>query len=311
MAIRFNPDKDIPSLKDRVIFITGGTAGLGLGSVKALAKHEPARIFFSGRNQKSADAIMRDLAKTSPAVKITFIRCDISSLASVREAAASFKSQSDRLDILMLNAGIMAVDAAQSAEGYETQFATNHLGHALLVKLLLPILQETARKPGGDARVINMTSTAYALAPSGGVDFATLRSKQEDLGMAIPGHKWARYGQSKLAQMLYSQELAKHYPEITSVSIHPGVILTDLFGNIPLSTKLPVLIMSFGRRTPVEEGHYNQCWAATCEKSKLVNGQYYEPIGALGRRNTKNSKDQALAARVWDWTQKELESYDI
>ena len=236
MTARFNPDKEIPSLAGKVIFITGGTAGLGAGAVAELAKHEPAQIYFSGRNQKSADALIAKVAKTSPNAKLTFIRCDVSSLTSVKEAAATFRSQSSRLDILMLNAGIMAVPAAKSVDGYEIQLATNHLGHALLVKLLMPELQQTA-KQSGDVRIINMTSTAYQLAPKGGVDFATLRSAQDNLGNFIPGHSWARYGQSKLVQMLYSQEMAKHYPEVTSISVHPGVILTGLFDNVSLSTK--------------------------------------------------------------------------
>ena len=209
----------------------------------------------------------------------------------------------------MLNAGIMAVEPALSVDGYETQFATNHLGHALLVKLLLPVMQETARQPGADVRIINMTSIAYQQAPKQGIDFATLRTTQDSLGGMIPGGKWARYGQSKLAQLLYSQELAKHYPEITTISVHPGIILTGLFENVGFFTKLPVLLISSGKRTPVEEGHYNQCWAATCEKSKLRNGEYYEPIGKVGKRTTKQAKDVKLAGRLWEWTQKEVESH--
>ena len=305
----FNPDKDIPSLAGKVIFITGGTAGLGAGSITELAKQGPAHIFFSGRNQKSADTLIQKVNKALPNVKLTFIRCDISSLASVREAAVSFTNQADRLDILMLNAGIMAVNAAVSTDGYETQFATNHLGHALLVKLLMPTLQETAKKPAADVRIINMTSVAYNLAPKSGIDFSTLNSPQEKLGGLIPGHKWSRYGQSKLAQLLYSQQLAKHYPGITTVAIHPGIIMTGLFENVSLSTKLPALISSIGKRTPVEEGHFTQCWAATCEKTKLSNGEYYEPIGVAGKRTTKLSKDMQLAEQLWDWTQTELERY--
>lgn len=207
----------------------------------------------------------------------------------------------------MLNAGIMAVDPSLSADGYEIQFATNHLGHALLVKLLLPLMQKTAQQPGGDVRVINMTSVAYEQAPRQGIDFATLKTEQRSLGLPMM-HTWVRYGQSKLAQMLYTDELARHYPEITWVSIHPGVILTDLFGNIPFVTKLPVLLMNLGKTTPVEEGFYNQVWASTCEKKMLRNGGYYEPVGVLAKRLTKQSQDGKLAAKLWEWTQKQFEA---
>lgn len=205
----------------------------------------------------------------------------------------------------MLNAGIMAVDPGVSADGYEIQFATNHLGHALLVNLVMPLLQHTAKQPDGDVRVVNMTSIAYEQAPRQGIDFDTLKTDQSNLGMMMM-HKWARYGQSKLAQMLYTDELARHYPEITWVSIHPGVILTDLFANVDFMTKLPVLLINLGRTTPVEQGFHNQVWAATCDKKKLRNGAYYEPIGTLGKRSTKQSKDEKLAKRLWDWTQQQF-----
>nr|OQO19052.1 hypothetical protein B0A51_13592 [Rachicladosporium sp. CCFEE 5018] len=300
-SINFNPDKDIPSLAGKVIFITGGTAGLGSGSIRALAKHEPAQIIFSGRNEKSANALIDDVRKQSPNVKVTFVRCDISSLASVQECATTIKSTTDRLDIFMLNAGIMAVPPATSADGYEIQFATNHVGHALLVKLLLPLLQHTAKLPGADVRVINMTSIAYQQAPSQGIDFATLKSSQANLGLLS---KWARYGQSKLAQMLYTDELASHYPQITWVSIHPGVILTGLFENTTFLTRLPVLLINLGKTTPVEKGHFAQCWAATAKG--IVNGQYYEPIGIKANRTTSQARDKKLSARLWEWTETEL-----
>jgi len=325
MAKTFNPSSDIPSLDGKVIFITGGkpspssgsayrdkptdsnsgTAGLGAGSIEALANHNPKKIFFSGRNQKSADTLIAKIHKSSPDVDIAFVRCDISSFASVRECAKTLQASTDRLDIFMLNAGIMAVDPSVSVDGYEIQFATNHLGHALLVQQLLPLLRATSRLPGGDVRVINMTSIAYEQAPRQGIDFATLETDQANLGM-IMMHKWARYGQSKLAQMLYTDELARHYPEITWVSIHPGVVMTDLFANVDFVTKLPVLLINIGRTTPVEQGFYNQVWASTCEKKKLKNGAYYEPIGTLGKRSTKQAKDEKLAQKLWAWTQEQF-----
>ncbi|CAK3993257.1 Hypothetical predicted protein [Lecanosticta acicola] len=301
----FNPE--ITDLSGKVILITGGTAGLGAGSIAELAKLSPAHIFFSGRNQSKADALIQKIEKASPNVKITFIKADISSLESVQQAAETFLSQTDRLDILMLNAGIMAVAPGVSKDGYEIQFATNHLGHALLVKKLLPTLLETAKH--SDVRVINMTSLAYAQAPKEGVDFDTLQSPQASLGGLIPGPRWSRYGQSKLTQLLYSQQLALHHPSITSVSIHPGIIMTGLFDDLPFLTVLPVLLMSLGKKTPVEQGHWNQCWAATAQKGNLTNGGYYEPTGVLTQPSTKPGNDQKLAERIWEWTEKALEKY--
>lgn len=300
-SISFNPDRDIPSLAGKVILITGGTAGLGAATILELAKHNPAHIFFSGRNAASADTLIAKASKAAPSVKLTFLKCDISSLAAVRQAANAFLSQAERLDILYLNAGIMAVDAAKSTDGYEIQLATNHLGHALLTHLLTPLLLQTAQRPDADVRIVNMTSIAYTQAPKVGIEFATLQTPQTDLGGLIPGGKWSRYGQSKLAQLLYSQELAKHHPDLTSVSVHPGMIPgTGLFDGLSFFTRLPTMFFKY---TPVEQGHHNQCWAATCPKSKLQNGQYYEPIGVLGKLKTQQAKDGKLAGRLWDWTQ--------
>lgn len=284
-----------------------GTAGLGAGSVGALAKHNPAHIIFSGRNTKNGEFLASAVQSANPGVKLTFLRCDISSLASVQDCAHEIISTTDRLDILMLNAGIMATPPSTSVDGYEIQFATNQMGHALLVKLLLPLLQATAKLPEADVRVINMTSIAYKQAPRQGIDFATLKTDQASLGM-LP--KWARYGQSKLAQMLYTDELARHYPEITWLSVHPGYIFTGLFDGTSFLTKLPVLIMSIGNRTPVEKGHFAQCWAATAPKAKVVNGGYYEPIGVAGKRATALANDKKLAGQLWEWTQTELKDWN-
>jgi NAD(P)-dependent dehydrogenase (short-subunit alcohol dehydrogenase family) len=284
-----------------------GTAGLGAGSIAALAKHGPAHIFFSGRNEQSATKLISSIRATTPNANLTFFKCDISSLKSVQECARLITSQTSRLDILMLNAGIMATPPSTSADGYEIQFATNQLGHSLLVKLLLPLLQATAKLPGADVRVINMTSVAYKQAPAQGIDFATLKTPQANLGLFS---KWARYGQSKLAQLLYTDELARHYPEITWVSVHPGYIFTGLFDGMGFLDKLPVMIMSIGSRTPVEKGHFAQCWAATAPKGMVVSGGYYEPIGVEGKRGTALANDRELAGRLWEWTQKELEGWN-
>jgi NAD(P)-dependent dehydrogenase (short-subunit alcohol dehydrogenase family) len=239
---------------------------------------------------------------SSPKVAVTFIKCDIFSLASVKTAAEALKTQTDHLDILMLNAGIMCVHPGASVEGYEIQFATNYLGHTLLVKLLLPLLLSTAEKPESDVRVINMTSLAYTAAPSEGIVFSSLKSPQKNLTLLVPGGKWSRYGQSKLAQMLYSQELAKRYPSLTSVSVHPGVINTGLVTNLGLYDRRPFILGAGGPTIPVEQGHWNQVWAAAgTKKDGLVNGGYYEPVGKLvpvKKRKTSASRDEASAGRL-------------
>ncbi|PON24964.1 hypothetical protein TGAM01_v206045 [Trichoderma gamsii] len=172
----FNPEKDIPSLNGKVVLITGGTAGLGKQSVQALAKHAPQHIYFTGRNQKAADIVINDIKAESPGVELTFLEMDFSSLESVKAGINKFAH--DRLDILMCNAGVMAVPPAVSKDGFEVHFAINHLAHAMIIHQLLPVLSKTAEAPNSDVRVICLTSEGWKGHPSGGVLYDKVRTEK-------------------------------------------------------------------------------------------------------------------------------------
>ncbi|KAK7757521.1 hypothetical protein SLS62_000536 [Diatrype stigma] len=146
--VDFSPDTDIPSLRNKVILVTGGTAGLGKASIEALAKHEPAHIYFTGRNATAAQSLISSITQSNPSVALTFLEMDMGSLSTVKAALKRFAH--DRLDILMCNAGIMASPAGLSKDGFEIQFAINHLGNAMVIQQLLPILKKTAEEPGSD-----------------------------------------------------------------------------------------------------------------------------------------------------------------
>lgn len=205
----------------------------------------------------------------------------------------------------------MAFAPGLTKDGYEIQFGTNHLGHALLIKLLLPLMLRTTEQPNSDVRIINMSSIGYKQAPKEGIAFEKLKTDQDGLGGMIPGGRWSRYGQSKLANMLYARELAERYPNITTVSVHPGYIKTDLFADVPFMTALPVRVaIPFGAGwTPVEQGPYNQTWAGTTARKNLENGAYYVPIAKKGKLETTQSRSTPLAKKLWDWTEKELEAF--
>jgi NAD(P)-dependent dehydrogenase (short-subunit alcohol dehydrogenase family) len=249
--------------------------------------------------------MITQIKSTLPNVNITFLECDLASLSSVEKAAKEFLSQSKRLDILICNAGIMALPPALTKDGYEIQFGTNHVGHALLIKLLLPTLQKTVDEPNSDVRIVCLTSIGFFMHPSGGIIFKDLKTPQRNIGMS---GAWVRYGQSKLANILYAAELARRYPKITSVSIHPGVYSTGLVGSLGFWNKLLVYVSNFGNVKNAVDGTGNQLWAATGDKSRIVNGEYYTPIGVLGKHD-KDSKSQALAAELWEWTENELMAY--
>ncbi|KAJ4296718.1 hypothetical protein N0V90_006766 [Kalmusia sp. IMI 367209] len=305
----FHPEQSIPDLTGRVYLVTGGTTGLGAGFISLIAAKNPAKIFLSGRNRAKADALISKLKTISTSTEVIFIECDLTSLASVKQAAQQFLSQSNRLDVLMCNAGVMAIPPGLSKDGYEIQFATNHLGHALLIKLLLPTLLDTAKQPNSDVRIVNMASTAYSTTPRGGIEFSTLKTSQASIGPIYQPKKFTRYGQSKLANLLYAVELARRYPNITSVAIHPGFIKTDLHSNEGFFDRRIVSIASGGNWIAVEEGPYNQTWAATTPKEDLKNGAYYEPIGKLVVPSTTYGRDTALAKKLFEWTEEELQSF--
>ena len=207
----------------------------------------------------------------------------------------------------MCNAGIMAVPPELSKDGYEIQFAVNHLSHAMLIKSLLPIMLRTAEQPGSDVRIVLLTSTGWRGHPRGGIQFSGLKTTQ-DFGAF--GH-WIRYGQSKLANIVYAAELSRRYPSITSLSVHPGVIDTGLVKNLGLTDRILVYVPNIGRMMKPEDGALNQLWAAAGEdKKSIVNGAFYMPVGVLSiSKLDKVAKSQALATQLWEWTEKVLERY--
>jgi NAD(P)-dependent dehydrogenase (short-subunit alcohol dehydrogenase family) len=209
---------------------------------------------------------------------------------------------------LINNAGVMATPYSCTKEGYEIQFGTNYMGHALLTKLLIPTLLETAKQPGADVRIVNVSSMGHRLALSEGIVFDQAALEQTAT--------WRRYGCSKLANILHAKSLAQHYPQITSVSLHPGVILTDLYQSMRTNLFLNVGLWLYSWVGMLLPGHYvspnggalTQTWAATCEKGDLVNGAFYVPVGVKSEGSAL-ARDEGLRDRLWEWTESELERH--
>ena len=314
MTALFSPTS-IPPQTGKTILVTGATAGLGKQSVTALAATSPSRIFLSGRNAASAASTISELKAKYPAVDLQFLQMDLTSLESVQAGARKVLETCTQLDTVVLNAGIMATGPGLSKDGYEVQWAANVMGHALLVKQLLPLLESTADQ-GRDVRVISLTSTgaqmAFGMGSHDGIGYDTLHSEQRWLGLGVPGGPWARYAQSKLGNMLYAQALAKYHPKITSVSIHPGVIKTGLFGGMTTCARpLGFVITTLYKATPIEQGWWNQVWAATSPKSELKNGEYYEPVGQIGKRPAvMKDSDGSRSDELWSWLNNELKEYN-
>lgn len=234
---------------------------------------------------------------------IRHISLDLASFKSIRDAAERFNTECDRLDTLVLNAGTMANPPTKTEEGYEVQFGTNHIGHFLLTKLLLPKLLETVGNaspaaPTPDVRIVVLSSMGHLAAPSFDVMTST--------SALLEANTWTRYGASKAANILFAAELARRYPEILSVSLHPGVVSSNLYEHTKASNpiaKFGFPLMTLSSRN-VRSGALNQLWAAGVKSELLVNGAYYVPIGSHAQ--TRYSYDKVMAKKLWDWTEEQV-----
>ncbi|KAL8409757.1 hypothetical protein RB594_008004 [Gaeumannomyces avenae] len=305
----FDPDTQMPSLQGKVILVTGGTAGIGRTTILGLAKHQPAHIYFTGRSASAADGLAAEVRKLAPAVQTSFVPADLASLAACGDAARALAGRLARLDVMICNAGVMAVPPAVSADGHEIHMATNHLGHAMLLRHLLPVLEATARLPGADVRVVVLTSTAWRGHPSNGITYARLGS-----GYSGFVGRWQAYGQSKFANLLYAAELARRYPAILTVALQPGVVSTGLIGGLGFWDRAMVATSTALLRIPTltpEQGSHNSLWAAAAGKrADMVSGAFYMPVGQLASHlvaRDKVASDPGQAARLWEWTEKALD----
>ncbi|KAF7556505.1 hypothetical protein G7046_g6273 [Stylonectria norvegica] len=303
-GVSFTPDLDIPSQSGKFILITGANTGLGKQTALELAKHHPSEIWITARNAERGNAAVKEIKTQSPDVSVFFLELDLASFDSIKSAAKKFLSSTSRLDLLFLNAGILGCPPALTKDGYEIQFGTNHLGHALLLKLLTPRLVQTASEPAGtDVRVVSLSSIGYAYVGPEGIQFETLKDNTKDITPL------ARYVQSKLANLLYAQEVAKRYPQFTTVSVHPGSVTTELFSREAGDETIKKMqINRPSSKVTVEDGAKTQLWAATADG--VVSGQYYEPVGVADAA-TGFANDKAMAQKLWEWTERELEGHEI
>ncbi|MCX4783172.1 oxidoreductase [Streptomyces sp. NBC_01264] len=208
----------IPDQSGRTAVVTGGNSGIGYAAAKELARHG-ASVVLACRSAARGRAAEVALRAEVASADVEFMALDLADLASVREFAAAFGRRRDgTLDLLVNNAGVMALPYGRTADGFETQFGVNHLGHFALTGLLLPHL--LAAPPG--ARIVNLSSGFHAL---GDVD-------HEDLNGERSYRRWIAYGRSKTANLLFTHELARRLAAagsgIVAAAAHPGYSATNL-----------------------------------------------------------------------------------
>jgi protochlorophyllide reductase len=206
---------DAPAQSGRVALVTGANAGLGFEIAAGLAS-TGAAVLLGCRNRARAERAVAALRERCPSADIGFIDLDLADLSSVTDAAAAVVERG-RLDLLVNNAGLMALDETRTADGWEMQFAVNHLGHFALTMQLLPLLAAT-----GGARVVTMSSMGHRAG----------RLRLDDLHFARGYRRWPAYFQSKLANLLFAVELDRRLratsATVSSLAAHPGASNTDL-----------------------------------------------------------------------------------
>ncbi|KAF2136054.1 uncharacterized protein K452DRAFT_292708 [Aplosporella prunicola CBS 121167] len=300
-APSFLPDRDIPDLSGKVVIVTGGNAGLGFETVRQLAKHNPARIYLAARSKEKGQAAIQQLKESEGNIApITFLSLDLSSFESIKAAVQAFQACESRLDILINNAGIMMTAPGLTKEGYEIQFGTNVMGHALFTQLLLPTLQETA-KINPDVRVVTLSSASEAMAPADLYPFDEFKTTM------LERNTTARYCISKLANAHYTSAIAERHNDVKFICVHPGMAATNLHHEstgVFLKPFLDVAVWAFA--STVEKGALNQLWASISPDAKT--GEFYSPVGIPGK-GSERVQDRELQEQLWSWTQEELKSH--
>lgn len=263
-------------LHGKTILITGVATGLGLESARVLAERG-AKIVGAARSLERAAAALRDL----PGEHVP-VACDLEEPASVRACASAINRD---LDVILCNAGIMALPQRTLKHGQELQFLTNHLGHFILVTELLPRLT-----PSG--RVVMLSSAAHQRAPAAGIQFS-------DLTLANNYSPWGAYGQSKLANLLFARALATRFSgtKRTANALHPGVIATPLWRHMNSAARALSALATIVAFKDVHQGAATQCYVAAHPAVAAVNGAYFADCNVA--ESSRHGRDAAMAERLW------------
>jgi NAD(P)-dependent dehydrogenase (short-subunit alcohol dehydrogenase family) len=269
-------------LRGKTILVTGINAGLGQESARVLAMRG-ARILGAARTRDKARAACEGLPGEAVA-----LACELSDPASVR-ACVQAAAEHAPIDVILCNAAIMAPRERTLAHGQELQFLTNHVGHFMLVTGLLPHLRE-------DARVVIVSSRAHRRAPATGIHF-------DDLTLESAYDPMVAYGHSKLANLLFARALARRFRGTarTANALHPGVIATGLWRNLPAITHVVTPILGALALKTIPQGAATQCWAATHPSLREVSGEYFSDSNVAA--STRHGSDEAMAERLWTVTE--------
>ncbi|MGH8127286.1 MAG: SDR family oxidoreductase [Gammaproteobacteria bacterium] len=273
----------IPDLSGKTILVTGATSGIGCEAAAAFAA-AGAHTVIVGRNQDKTDAMLAEIKGRSGSNAVEALLCDFSSQAAIRKLAQRILDRYPRLDVLVNNAGGVHAQRTLTEDGIEATFAVNHLGYFLLTLLLLDRLVASA-----PARIVNVASTAHY---RGTLDFDDLGFEQ---GYAI----MKAYARSKLANVLFTRELAKRLEGrgVTVNALHPGVVATHIWDGAPSWTQPLFAVVKRVFMTTPSQGAETIIYLATYPDVADVSGLYFEKNRP--KEPSKLACDDAIAERLW------------
>jgi len=271
------------SLAGKTVLVTGPTAGIGRATALALAKEADEIVLLCRSPEKGAD-LAREIRTTTGRDHATVLRCDLASQSEIRRAAGEFLASGRPLHVLVNNAGVVHLKRTLTGDGIESTFAVNHLGYFLLTNLLCERMIASA-----PARIVNVASHGHHL---GAIDFDDLEGAARYRWMAI-------YGRSKLANILFTRELARRLAGtgITVNALHPGAVATQLGANNGWLSRLLLPVIRPFMRTP-ERGAATSIYLATSPDVASVTGEYFADCAP--NAGSAASRDMACAARLWD-----------
>jgi NAD(P)-dependent dehydrogenase (short-subunit alcohol dehydrogenase family) len=271
------------SMQGKTVLVSGATGGIGYVAARDLAGMGAQTVIVS-RNADKCAAVADRIKKETGNERVAFIAADLSTKAGVQHAAAEFKAGFSRLDVLLNNAGALFFSRQVSADGIEMTFALNHLNYFYLTMLLLDVL-----KANGQARVINVSSGAHVGAS---IHFDDIQLKHGYTAMRA-------YGQSKLANLLFTYELARKLEgtKVTSNALHPGFVNTGFAKNNGGLVKWGMQLISPMQKN-VDEGASTSIYLAASPDVESVSGKYF--VDSRMTASDPASYDKAAAERLWN-----------
>jgi NAD(P)-dependent dehydrogenase (short-subunit alcohol dehydrogenase family) len=269
-------------MKGKLCMVTGATSGIGRETARMLAR-TGAGVVVVGRNREKSEGTISRIRQETGNPAVEYMLADLSSQAEIRQLAESFKRQHERLDVLVNNAGGFFLFRKESVDGIEMFLALNHLAYFLLTNLLLDILKVSA-----PARIINVSSGSHMRAT---INFDDLQNQRKYIGPKV-------YGQSKLANVLFTYELARRLEGtgITVNALHPGFVATNMGVNIGWIMRFIRPLMNL-MAIDVEEGAKTPVYLATSPEVEGVTGKYFYQCRAVS--SSEASYDEALAGKLW------------